>query len=165
MERKVSCFTLCAEKAQGAADSLKQRLNCETINFGDVSSFAAEAVALVGNGGFVVAAAPVDVFLNAKFRLLKSLSLKIVKSNKILTAAGENLPENAKERDLQCAVPEKSKVYLTLDGLFSAFSVDIGSGTLVFVPLDKDMLEQVFASGLEKLFPAPKKTKMQEAFK
>ncbi|MBR3818431.1 MAG: hypothetical protein IKJ41_04705 [Clostridia bacterium] len=162
MERKVSCFTLCAEKAQGAADSLKQRLNCETINFGDVSSFAAEAVALVGNGGFVVAAAPVDVFLNAKFRLLKSLSLKIVKSNKILTAAGENLPENAKERDLQCAVPEKSKVYLTLDGLFSAFSVDIGSGTLVFVPLDKDMLEQVFASGLEKLFPAPKKTKMQE---
>ena len=162
MERKVSLFTLCAEKAQGAADYLKQRLNCETNNLGDASSFAAEAVALAADGGLVVAAAPVELFLNAKFRLLKSLSFKIVKNSRIVTAAGENLPENAKERDLHCAVPEKSKIYLTLDGLFSAFSVDIGDGTLVFVPLDKDMLEQVLASGLEILFPAPKKTKMQE---
>lgn len=162
MERKVSCFTLCAEKAQGAADYLKQRLNCEAINLGEVSSFVAEAVSAAENGETVVAAAPVELFLNAKFRLLRSLSLKIVKSNKILTAAGENLSENPKERDLQCAVPEKSKVYLTLDGLFSAFSAEIGGGILVFVPLETDRLEQVLASGLETLFPVPKKSKMQE---
>lgn len=162
MERKVTCFVLCADKAQGAADYLKQRLSCEINNFGEVSAFAAEAVACASQGGFAVAAAPVDIFLNAKFRLLKSLSLKIVKSSQISAAMGENAPENAKERDLQCAVAEKSKVFLTYDGLFSAFSVNIGSGTLVFAPLDTEKLEYIFASGLDKFIPVPKKTKMQE---
>ena len=165
MERKVSCFVLCAEKAQGAADYLKQRLNCEINNFGDVSAFASEAIAYASQGGFAFAAAPVDVFLNAKFRLLKSLSLKIVRSSQISNAMGENAPVNEKERDLQSAIAEKSKVYLTNDALFSAFSVNIGGGTLVFVPLDMTRLEYIKASGLDALvssIPAPRKTKMQE---
>ncbi len=165
MERKVNCFTLCAERAQGAADYLKQRLNCEITNFSEVSAFAAEAVAYAAQGGFAFAAAPVDVFLNAKFRILKSLSFKIVKSNRISAAMGENAPQNAKERDLQAAVAEKSKVYLTSDGLFSAFSVNVGSGTLVFAPLDTSKLEFAMLFGLDALIssiPAPKKTKTQE---
>lgn len=162
MERKATCFTLCAETAQGAAEYLKQRSGCEINNFTDASAFAAEAVACASKGGFAVAAAPVDIFLNAKFRLLKSLSIKIVKSRVISDAIGENAPENPKERDLQCAAAEKSRVFLTWDGLFSAFSVNIGNGTLVFVPLHKERLEYIFASGLDKLIPAAKKTKMQE---
>lgn len=165
MERKVSCFTLCAERAQGAADYLKQRLSCDAVNYGEVSAFAAEAVAYAAQGGFAFAAAPVDVFLNAKFRLLKSLSSKIVRSSQISAAMGENAPENPKERDLQSAVAEGSRVYLTADGLFSAFSVKVGGGTLVFVPLDLSKLEYAMLSGLDALIssiPAPKKTKMQE---
>ncbi len=162
MERKVSCFTLCADKAQGSADYLKQRLNCEINNFGEVSAFAAEAVAFAAQGGFAVAAAPVDIFLNAKFRLLKSLSLKIVRSSQISAAMGQNAPENPKERDLQAAIAEKSVVFLSADGLFSAFSVNIGSGSLVFAPLDTSRLEYIFASGLDAIIPASKKTKMQE---
>ena len=164
MDRKVTCLTLCAERQQNGADYLKQRLSCKTKNFSDVSAFAAEASACAAEGNFVFAAAPVDIFLNAKFNLLKSLSLKIVRSSQITAAMGENAPENQKERDIQSAVAEKSGVYLTADGLFSAFSVNIGSGTLVFAPLDKDRLEYLFNSGLEAflLITAPKKTKMQE---
>lgn len=164
MDRKVTCLTLCAERQQSSADYLKQRLSCKSKNFSNVSAFAAEASACAAEGNFVFAAAPVDIFLNAKFNLLKSLSLKIVRSSQITAAMGENAPENAKERDIQSAVAEKSGVYLTADGLFSAFSVNIGSGTLVFAPLDKGRLEYIFNSGLEAfiLITAPKKTKMQE---
>lgn len=165
MERKVTCFTLCADTAQSSAAYLGQRLNCEIKNFGEVSAFAAEAVAHAAQGGFAVAAAPVDIFLNAKFRLLKSLSLKIVRSSQISAAMGENTPLNPKERDLQGAVAEKSKVFLTNDGLFSAFAVNIGSGTLVFAPLDASRLEYIFAAGLDAFMlaaPVQKKTKMQE---
>ncbi len=162
MERKVTCLTLCAESVQGAAEYLKQRLGCESDNFGEASVFSAEAVARASQGDFVVAAAPVDSFLNTKFRLLRSLSLKIVKSRRISDAIGEISVLNPKERDLHCAIAEKSKVVLTADGLFSAFSTDIGNGTLVFLPLDKEKLEYLFASGLDKLIPMAKKTKMQE---
>ncbi len=165
MERKVSCFTLCADRAQGAADCLRQRLSCDIKDYTEPSAFAAEAVAYAAQGGFAVVSAPVEIFLNAKYRLLKSLSLKIIRSNQIACAIGENAPENAKERDLQCAVAEKSRVYPTADGLFSAFSVNIGEGTLVFAPLDTERLDQVFASGLASLvasIPAPKKTGTQE---
>ena len=163
MERKVTCFALCAETAQSAADYLKQRSGCRIKNYADVSAFAAEAAACAAQGEFVLAAAPVDVFLNAKFRLLKSLSLKIVKSSRISAAMGENAPQNPKERDLQCAVAENSRIFLSDNGLFSAFSVNVGSGTLVFLPLDTLKLECIFALGLEALLnTAPKKTRMQE---
>lgn len=162
MERKVTFLTLCAESAQGAAEYLNQRLGCESDNFSDASAFIAEAVALASRGDFVVAAAPVDSFLNTKFRILKSLSLKIVKSRRISDAIGENSALNPKERDLHCAIVEKSKVIPTADGLFSAFSAEIGSGTLIFIPLESEKLGYLFASGLDKLIPMAKKTKMQE---
>ncbi len=163
MDRKVTCLTLCAERQQSAADYLKQRLCCKTTDFSDVSAFAAEAVACAADGTFAVAAAPVDVFLNAKFRILKSLSLKIVRSSRITSAMGENAPENAKECDIQAAIAEKSEVFLTQDGLFSAFAVNIGSGSLIFVPLDAERLGYLFETGLEAfLLSAPPKSKMQE---
>ena len=167
MKRKVSICTLCAPSAQRAADYLENKLRgydpkASSADYGDAASFAEAVGKCACDGGIVVAAAPLSVFLNAKFRLLKSLSIKIVKSRVISDAIGENAPENPKERDLQCAAAEKSRVFLTWDGLFSAFSVNIGNGTLVFVPLHKERLEYIFASGLDKLIPAPKKTKMQE---
>lgn len=162
MERKVTCFTLCAEKAQGAAEYLKQRLGCESNNSGDVSAFIAGAVACASEGGVALAAVPVELFLNTKFRVLKSLSLKIVRNRRISDAVGENSSLNPKERDLHCASVEKSKVFLTADGLFSAFSADIGNGTLFFVPLDTEKLGYIFDSGLTGFIPAAKKSKMQE---
>ena len=89
MERKVTCLTLCADSVQGAAEYLKQRLGCDSNDFGEASVFTAEAVARASQGEFVVAAAPVDIFLNTKFRLLKSLSLKIVKNRRISDTIGE----------------------------------------------------------------------------
>lgn len=180
MNRKVHICTLCASSAQGAADYLERKsgiyaesLTCE--DFGDVSVFAARAADLIEDGSIVVAAAPLDLFLNAKFRFLKSLSIKIVKSNSIISAMGENAPANPKESDLQAAIPHKSKVFLSQDGLYSAFAAKDDDCTVIFLPLDEDRLSYLFATGLESVFtgeeqpkaappvaaPAPK-TKMQE---
>ena len=183
MNRKVSICTLCASKAQGAASYLERKLGIYTENltcedFGDVSVFAARAADLAEDGRIVVAAAPVNMFLNAKLRFLKSLSLKIVKSKTIIAAMGDDAPENAKECDLQAAIPHKANVYLTLDGLYSSFSVKDDDSTVVFLPLDEERIAQAFAGGLEAVFadaasaspvhahapaaaPSPK-TKMQE---
>lgn len=179
MNRKVQLCTLCASSAQGAADYLERKLGIYTENltsedFGDISVFAARAADLVEDGSIVVAAAPLDLFLNAKFRFLKSLSIKIVKSNTIISAMGANAPANPKECDLQAAIPHKAKAFPSQDGLYSAFAAKDDDCTVIFLPLDEDRLSYIFASGLESVFtgeeppksapvaaPAPK-TKMQE---
>lgn len=180
MNRKVIICTLCGQKAQGATDYLERKIGIYAENpavedFGDISVFAARAADLTEDGNIVVAAAPLDMFLNAKLRLLKSLSVKTVKSSQILSAMGTNAPLNIKECDLQAAVPHKSKVFLSQDGLFSAFAADDDGSTVVFVPLDENRLSYLFGAGLDSVFaetssavaaspvapPAPK-TKMQE---
>lgn len=181
MERKVSICTLFAQSAQGAADYLERKLgiyaeNLTSEDFGDISVFAARAADLAEDGRIVVAAAPLDAFLNAKLRFLKSLSLKIVKSTSILSAMGETAPLTPKECDLHAAIPHKAKVFLSQDGLYSAFAAKDDDCTIVFLPLDEDRLSYLFSTGLEQIFtetalpksapvpvapPAPK-TKMQE---
>lgn len=181
MNRKVSICTLCARSAQGAADYLERKIgiyaeNPAVENFDDIALFATRAADLAEDGNIVVAAAPLDMFLNAKLRFLKSLSLKVVKSSAVLSAMGTNAPLNIKECDLQAAVPHKSKVFLSQDGLFSAFAADDDGATVVFLPLEESRISYLFAAGLESIFnesssgaavppvappPAPK-TKMQE---
>ena len=99
MNRKVSICTLCASSAQGAADYLERKIgiyaeNPAVENFDDIAVFAARAADLAEDGNIVVAAAPLGMFLNAKLRFLKSLSVKIVKSSAILGAMGTNAPLN-----------------------------------------------------------------------
>ncbi len=177
MNRKVSICTLFASSAQDAAEYLEQKLaayaDISTRDFGDIAVFAAGAADLADSNDFVVAAAPLNTFLNAKLRLLKSLSVRIVKSKSVESLFGENAPENVKERDLHAAIPHKATVFPSRDGLFSAFAVDDDGCTVIFLPLEKNILEYLFANGLESLFsgasltetavvPAKPKTKMQE---
>ena len=106
--RKVCICTLNAELAQGSANYLKQKLSAyseiaEINNFSDAASFAEGAKSCAANGGTVIAAAPVSVFLKAKLRLMKALSSKIVRNNSILAAMGANAPADPREKDLQAA--------------------------------------------------------------
>ncbi|MBQ8015899.1 MAG: hypothetical protein IJ264_06930 [Clostridia bacterium] len=181
MNRKVSICTLFASSAQGAAEYLEQRIvpyaDISTEDFGDVSVFAARAADLADSSDFVIAAAPLNTFLNAKLRLLKALSVRIVKSKTIESFFGDNAPENIKERDLHAAIPHKANVFPSHDGLFSAFAVKDDNCTVVFLPLEETRLQYLFSRGLDSVFsenfapkaapvsapaPAAPKTKMQE---
>ncbi len=181
MNRKVSICTLFASSAQGAAEYLEQKLaayaDVSTKDFGDVSVFAAGAADLADSSDFVVAAAPLNTFLNAKLRLLKALSVRIVKSKTVESLFGENAPQNIKERDLHAAIPHKATVFPSQDGLFSAFAVKDDNCTVVLLPLEENRMDYLFKTGLESIFaensapqaapipaaaPAAPKTKMQE---
>lgn len=172
MERKVKVCTLCADSAQGAAELLNQKL-CglavvpENEDFGDASAFAARAADIAADDVTVVAAAPLSMFLNAKLRLLKAFSFKIVKSSSIISAMGENAPANPEELDLQAAIPQKAKAFASQDGLYSAFAVKDGNSLVVFIPLDEGRLNYLFDAGVGNIFSgaaakAAPKTKMQE---
>lgn len=156
MKRKVSICTLCAASAQGTAEYLEQKLRkydpeVSLADCGNVASFADAVAEAAREGGVVVAAAPVSEFLKAKVRLIKIFSSKIVRNSAILSAMGENAPKNATEKDLHCAVPEKSKVFVSSDGFYSAFAKELNGAAVVFMPLDESRIDEVFALGLEKL--------------
>lgn len=164
MNRKVRICTLCAEKAQGAASCLEKRLNgynAEVIsaNFGDPASFVQGIAELSVQADIILAAAPVSMFLNAKLRLLKLISAKIVRSSSIVAAMGENAPENPKELDLQSAVPEKSKAFVSHDGLYSGFAKEYGKSLIIYLPLDEDRLNSAFSGSFGAFFErfVPKK--------
>lgn len=123
-------------------------------------SFADAVAKCACEGGIVVAAAPLSSFLGAKLRLLRLFSSKIIRSSAVSSALQGNLPEDSKERDIHTAVPEKSKVFVSDDGLYSAFAKELGEGLVVFMPLEAGRTQAVFALGLDallaKAFPAEK---------
>lgn len=162
MNRKVKVCTLCADQARDASLYLARRISqftseIETNNYEDATALASGVDACAREGGIVFAGAPLSVFLNAKLRLIKTVSSKIVRSNSISAAMGDNAPENQKERDLQAAIPEKAKTIKTSDGLYSAFIKEYGKSIIIFLPLDAERLGWIFDSGLsallEKMFP------------
>ena len=170
MKRKVSICTLCAPSAQRAADYLENKLRgydpkASSADYGDAASFAEAVGKCACDGGIVVAAAPLSVFLNAKFRLLKTFSSKIVRNSAVVAAMGGNAPENDKEKDLHTAVPEKAKTFVSSDGLYSAFMKEFGEGIVVFMPLDESRAEETFSLGLgaflSKVFPVAAPAKKQ----
>ncbi len=168
MERKVKICTLCAMSAQGAAEYLEQRLSAcslmpQSEDFGDAAAFAARAADLAADGGIVVAAAPLNMFLNAKLRLLKAFSFKMVRSSTVASLMGENAPQNPKERDLHAAVPQKSKAFPTRDGLYSAFAAKDGDALVVFLPLEEEMLKYLFETGVEQIFTGELKAAVASA--
>lgn len=165
MKRKVSICTLCASSAQSEAAYLEQKLrqyypDAPSADYGDAVSFADAVAKCACEGGIVVAAAPLSSFLGAKLRLLRLFSSKIIRSSAVSSALQGNLPEDSKERDIHTAVPEKSKVFVSDDGLYSAFAKELGEGLVVFMPLEAGRTQAVFALGLDallaKAFPAEK---------
>ena len=156
MNRKVSICTLRAETVSDAANYLKQKISAYSADYiandyGDAAAFAAGVDASLCNGGIILAAAPVSLFLNAKIRLIKALSSKIVRSSSIINAMGYNAPADPKEADLHAAIPEKAKTLKSADGLYSAFAKEHGNALLIYLPLDEGRLEYMFNSGLSKL--------------
>ncbi len=168
MKRKVSICTLCAASAQSEAAYLEQKLrqyypDAPSADYGDAVSFADAVAKCACEGGIVVAAAPLSAFLGAKLRVLKLFSSKIVRNNAISSALQGNLPEDSKDKDIHCATPEKAKVFVSDDGLFSAFAKELGEGLVVFMPLEAGRTQAVFALGLDaflaKAFPAENRVK------
>lgn len=154
MKRKVSICTLCAESAQDAAYYLEQKLKgydpeASLADCGDEAAFADAVACSARDGGIVFAAAPLSDFLKAKVSLIKLFSSKVVRSSSIISAMGENAPADGTEKDLHAAVPEKSKVFASADGKFSAFAKELNGSIVVFVPLDEGRLRETFALGLD----------------
>lgn len=159
MERKVRICTLCASAAQDAANRLQQRVSEFTpdvaVNdYESASAFAEGVDSCALDGGVILAAAPLSEFLNAKLRLIRTVSRKIVRSNSVNAVLAENPSLEQKEKDLHCAIPEKSKVIRTEDGLFSAFIKEHGKSIVVFLPLDTQKIDYLFSAGLAKLLGA-----------
>lgn len=157
MKRKVSILTLCASSVQSTADLLEQKIR----GFGSETSSTdcTDAAALVDavsnctqNGGIIVAAAPLSEFLNVKFRLLKLFSSKITRNRNIISAMGDNAPENQKEKDLHAAMPEKSKAFVSADGLFSPFAKEYNGAVVMLMPLDEARITAAFGSGVQAFF-------------
>lgn len=166
MKRKVSICTLCASSAQSASDYLEQKLRgydpeAVSADFGDAEAFADAVGKCACDGGIIVAAAPLSMFLNAKIRLLKLFSSKTVRSSAVIAAMGDDVPE--KEKDIHSAIPEKAKAFVSADGRYSAFAKELGEGIVIFMPLDESLIDGVFASGLsailQKAFPDAAKPK------
>ncbi len=156
MERKVRICTLRAATAQNAANHLQQRASAFTpdvaVNdYESASAFAAGVDSCALDGGIIFAAAPLSEFLNAKLRLIRTVSQKIVRSNSVNAVLSENPLLEQKEKDLHCAVPEKAKVIRTEDALFSAFIKEYKKSIVVFLPLDVAKIDYLFSAGLSRL--------------
>ncbi|MBE6820434.1 MAG: hypothetical protein E7516_05230 [Ruminococcaceae bacterium] len=173
MKRKVSLLTLCASSVQNGSAYIEQKLkqfypDTSAADYGDSASFADAVAKCACEGGIIVAAVPTSMFSAAKLRLLKLFSSKIVRSSTIVSALQGNLPENSKEKDIHCAVPEKSKLFVSSDGLYSAFAKELGEGLVAVMPLEEERAAAVFAAGLEALFAKafpvakPKKSAMEQ---
>lgn len=151
MMKKASIFLLDSKKNSSAFELLLSEVKNAfgepaVMDFDAPSEFAQAAAQMQSE--ITVAAVSKDLFLKAKFVLLKLLNLKISRSNMIIAAMGENAPENEKERDLFAAIPSGAKVYPSIDGLFSAFSLQTGRGKLIFLPLDENILKKILPTAL-----------------
>lgn len=152
MKRKVTICTLRAASVQGAADLLEQKLRgydsqASSADYGDDVSLADAVADCAQNGGIIVAAAPLADFLKAKYRLLKLFSSKITRNSAIVSAMGDNAPENQKEKDLHAAMPEKSKAFVSADGLYSPFVKEYNGSAVMLLPLDEERLVAAFNGG------------------
>lgn len=94
----------------------------------------------------IIAAEP-SQFLSLKLALLNGLSLRAVR-NRSISEMTANMQLSQRDSDLQVAMPEKAKVFLTQDGLYSGFAVKCGSHCLILLPLDCHMLDYMVAADL-----------------
>ena len=151
MIKKVSVFTLGSKKNKNAFELLLSEVRNV---FGEpaVMDFTSPAdlaqAAAKPQSGITVAAVSKDAFLKTKLAYLKALDTKIARSKAIVEAMGENAPSNEKEKELFSAIPAGARVYLSKDGLYSAFSVQRGEAKLIFMPLDEKILGRILPCAL-----------------
>ena len=148
--RKVSICTLGADNAQGASYYLEQKLRAydseaSSANYGGEAEFADAVAECARNGGVVFAAASLPAFLKAKVRIIKLFSSRIVRNSAINSAMGE---DSSADKDIHAAVPEKSKVFTSADGKFSAFAKELNGALVVFMPLEEGITAHLFETGL-----------------
>lgn len=154
MKRKVCLFTLKAETALGAAKLLENKLSEQSTDFSDISEFSESIIERAKQGFITFSAAPLSVFLSAKINLLKSLSVKIIRNQAIVSAMESNMPEDRKECDYHAAIPEKAKAIVSKDGLYSSFIYYVGEGAIIFMPLEEERLEHIFETKLSGIVAA-----------
>lgn len=158
MKRKVCLCTLSAASAPDAVrlieEKLRETATAQPQDYSSEREFAQGALALAAQGFITFAAAPLSHFLTAKISLIKSLSVKVVRNQTVLSAMQGNMPESQKECDYHAAIPEKARVIPTKDGLYSAFIYYVGAGAVILLPLDEDRLSYLFEAKLASLVGA-----------
>ena len=108
---------------------------------------AHKAVSEAKAGANIVVFASGSGYIKIKLAILKELSVKIFRSYGITQRAGDNLPKDPKEYNVQTGLPEGAKVFLTADGLYSAFTLKTGAGRITLMPADEKMLGEVIEEG------------------
>ncbi len=154
MKRKICLFTLKAESAPGASRLLESRLSVQATDFSDVSEFSESIIERAKQGFITFSAAPLSVFLSAKISILKSLSVKIIRNQAIVSAMENNMPEDRKKCDYHAAIPEKATAVVSKDGLYSAFIYYVGEGAIIFMPLEEERIEHIFETKLGRIVAA-----------
>ncbi len=95
----------------------------------------------------IIAAEP-GQFTALKLTLMKTLSLRAVKSRVVADAVeGIDFPSK-REYDLQVAMPEKARVFISSDGLYSGFAFKKGARCIIMLPLDCARLDYMLVSEL-----------------
>lgn len=98
----------------------------------------------------ILIAADIDVFLEQKQLLLRSLRLKGEFNNRIVRTVSQSMNEdesNAKIITSHSVVPKDSVVFQTKNGLYSGFGIKSGNQHLIFIPLDVGMFDEIFDDG------------------
>ncbi len=113
----------------------------------DPKSAAQQAVAAAKEGATSVLFAGEEHFTDAKLTMLKELGAKILRSSRIVERAGENLPKDPKAYNVQTALPEGGKLFLSSDGLYSAIACKTGEGSIILVPAEESRLENAIEEG------------------
>ncbi len=120
----------------------------QTIMYSDPGEAALQAAQAARSGKTCILFAGEPDFVRAKFALLKETGEKILRSSRIVERAGANLPTDPKAYNVQTAVPETGKIYLSADGLFSAVACIIGPGKVIIVPAEEERVADAIEAGV-----------------
>ena len=139
--------------------------------FESPKAFFGEMAEAFTRSDVIIAAAGTDVFLEQKWTLLKALGLTGELNEAVIseiTSSGRQLSEP--ERKAQALMPKNSAVFLTADGLYSGFASVGGNQTLIFMPLDEALADDMLDSGiiprlLNTAAENPREKKKKDSFK
>lgn len=161
MIKKASIFTLNAYTAQGAADTLRLRMQerCGELEQTDFANPAELIGVALSCKGMAVAAAPISQYLDVKLQLIKKLGLRPVRSKSISEALGATGITDKRTLDLHSAVPEGAHSLASVDGRYSGFLCKTENGFLLLLPLDADIIERFFRIQAKSIFGEAKEKK------
>ena len=120
----------------------------------EVAELAAQAAKL-GNVSIILADS--KQFSHIKLSLLKVLSVRILRSSKIIDQLGADTPVDAKEYNLQTAIPEGAKVFPSNTGLNSPFYVKHEQGSVIMMPLESEEFDFAVSKGIFEVEEAKSK--------